>query len=199
MLVLQGHRKAGMEWALIALCAVIGVASFCFHTFASRWAFVFDTGSIAIMSVSYLIYAVRRFLRARWAGTTIAIAVLMSGFALVRYLPCPVGLLPITAAAGHPCLNGSMGYLPVIAAMAVIGGLLVARQHPAGKFLVSAALVFGLSLAVRSLDTELCALTVVWERALGTHAFWHLLNALALYLLMQAAIRHGASANAQAD
>ena len=189
----RASRPVVPETLLVLLCAIIGIGSFCFHTFATRWAFMFDTGSIAIMSVAYLIYAVRRFLGARWKGTVAAIAALMLGFALVRYIPCPVGLLPITAAAGHPCLNGSLGYLPVIAAMGIIGGLLAVRRHPAGRLLLGAALVFGGSLAVRSVDTEVCALTVLWGRARGTHALWHVLNAVAIYLLLRAAILYGGS------
>ena len=114
-------------------------------------------------------------------------------------IPCPAGLLPITAAAGHPCLNGSLGYLPVIAAMALIGGWLALRRHPAGRLLLGAALVFALSLAVRSLDTEVCSMTVLWGRARGTHSLWQLINSLAMYLLLRAAIRHGGKRSGRAE
>jgi hypothetical protein len=144
-----------------------------------------------VMSVAYLLYAMRRFVGTGWLGAAMSIAALMLGFALVRSVPCPAGLLPITAAAGHPCLNGSLGYLPVIAAMSLIGGWLALRGHPAGRLLLGAALVFGLSLVVRSLDTEVCATTVLWGRERGTHALWHVLNAFALFQLLRAAILYG--------
>lgn len=187
----RSTRPVTAEKLLVLLCATIGIGSFCFHTFATRWAFMFDAGSILAMSLAYLVYAVRRFLGAEWMGTVFAIAALMLGFVLVRFIPCPAGLMPFTAAAGHPCLNGSLGYLPVIAAMSFIGGWLAVRRHAAGGALLAAALVFALSLTLRSLDTELCATTVLFGRARGTHALWHLLNALALFLLLRAAIRHG--------
>lgn len=184
-------RGTGAEQLLVLLCATIGIGSFCFHTFATRWAFMFDVGSIMVMSVGYLIYAMRRFAGTGWLGAAMSIVALMLGFALVRLVPCPAGLLPITAAAGHPCLNGSLGYLPVIAAMSFIGGWLAVRGHPAGRLLLGAALVFGLSLAVRSLDTEVCTATLLWGRERGTHALWHVLNAFALFLLLRAAILYG--------
>ncbi len=107
----RAERPVMVEALLAAVCATIGIGSFCFHTFATRWAFMFDVGSIMVMSMGYLIYAMRRFAGTGWPGAALAIAALLLGFALVRLVPCPAGLLPITAAAGHPCLNGSLGYL----------------------------------------------------------------------------------------
>lgn len=184
-------RPLTAEALLVLLCATIGIGSFCFHTFATRWAFMFDVGSIMIMSIAYLVYALRRFAGVGWLGAAVSIAALMLGFALVRFIPCPAGLLPVTAAAGLPCLNGSLGYLPVIAAMSIVGAWLALKSHPAGRLLLGAAGVFGLSLAVRSLDTEVCAASVLVGRARGTHALWHVLNALALLLLLRAAIWYG--------
>lgn len=188
----RSSKRLSVEHALIGLAGTIGIASFLFHTTAARWAFVFDTGSIAVMSFAYLVYALRRFARANWASTVAALVVMGLCFPLVRLLPCPAaGLMPITAAAGHPCLNGSLGYLPVIAAMGLTGALLSARRHQAGRYILAAAAVFAASLAVRSVDTEICAASIVWGRARGTHALWHILNALAIYLLLAAAVRYG--------
>lgn len=184
-------RPLTAETLLVLLCATIGIGSFCFHTFATRWAFMFDVGSIMIMSIAYLVYALRRFAGVGWLGAAVSIAALMLGFSLVRFIPCPAGLLPVTAAAGLPCLNGSLGYLPVIAAMSIVGAWLALKSHPAGRLLLGAAVVFGLSLAVRSLDTEVCAASVLFGRARGTHALWHVLNALALLMLLRAAIWYG--------
>lgn len=107
----RATRPVTAEALLVAVCATIGVGSFCFHTFATRWAFMFDVSSIMLMSLAYLVYAMRRFVGAGWVGAAAAVAALFVGFSLVRLIPCPTGLLPVTAAAGHPCLNGSLGYL----------------------------------------------------------------------------------------
>jgi hypothetical protein len=40
----------------------------------------------------------------------------------------------------------------------------------------------------RTIDFEVCELTRVGGRALGTHFLWHVLNGTALYLLLRAAI-----------
>lgn len=178
------------EWSMVSLAGIVGIGSFCFHTTAARWAFVFDTGSIAVLSFAYLGYALRRFAGASWGMTLLGVALMAASFFLVRFLPCPgAQLLPITAAAGHPCLNGSLGYLPVIAAMAIVGAWLWQRDHGAGSLILGAAGVFLLSLVVRSIDTEVCGMSTLFGRARGTHALWHVLNAVAIYLLLVASVK----------
>jgi hypothetical protein len=54
------------------------------------------------------------------------------------------------------CLNGSLVYLPALAAMAVVGGLLAERKHPASPFILWAALIFAISVTFRSLDLAMC-------------------------------------------
>lgn len=182
------------EWGLVALVTAIGIGSFLFHTYATRWASVADTAPIGLFMLAYFAYAVRRFLGAGWLAT----AVWTAGFVVaLRYaadIPCVPGLLPITRAAGHPCFNGSLGYVPAFAALIGIGGLLLARGHAAGSLVLGAGVVFLASLALRTLDFEVCSATRLLGRLRGTHALWHLLNALTLFLLLLAAIRHGAVA-----
>ena len=116
-------------------------------------------------------------------------ALLLAALAGVRSLPCPHGLLPMTAAAGHPCLNGSPGYVPIVAAMAIVAVLLRLRAHPAWRGVALASLTFAVSLAMRTIDIEVCALTSLLGRPRGTHALWHLLNGLAVYFLLVTALR----------
>ena len=79
------------------------------------------------------------------------------------------------------CLNGSLVYLPALAAMAVVGGLLAERKHPATPFILWAALIFAVSVTFRSLDLAMCDAYQIQERKIGTHFAWHLLNGLALF------------------
>jgi hypothetical protein len=72
-----------------------------------------------------------------------------------------------------------------------IGTALGFRRHPAARYLLGAGSVFFVSMAFRTVDLEICALTHLAGRALGTHFLWHLLNATTLYLLLLAAVRHG--------
>lgn len=41
------------------------------------------------------------------------------------------------------------------------------------------------------MDRTLCEALSIGGYTLGSHLLWHLLNAVTLYLLMRAAIRHG--------
>jgi hypothetical protein len=51
--------------------------------------------------------------------------------------------------------------------------------------------VFLVSMTFRTLDLELCELTSLGGHLRGTHALWHALNAITLYLLLRAAILYG--------
>ena len=187
----QDSRGRGFEWLLVALLAAIGIGSFLFHTYATRWASVADTAPIGLFMIAYLGYAVRRFLGQSWLIVGLSLAVFLAAMRFAGHIPCVPGLLPITEAAGRPCFNGSLGYVPALAALAIVGVLLLIRAHPAGGLVTLAGMVFAISLVFRTTDFEVCAVTEVMGRARGTHAVWHVLNAVVLYLLASAAIRFG--------
>jgi Ceramidase len=182
---------AAVEWALVVLAALIGAGSFLFHTFATRWAVLTDVGAIFVFTVCSLGYALRRFFGASWLVVTVALAVFVGALAAFQRIPCDPGLLPVTAAAGRGCFNGTLGYAPVLIALAFYGSRLVLRGHPAGRVILSAAAVFALSMVVRTFDIEICALTQFFGRVRGTHALWHVFNAVTVYYLLAAAIRYG--------
>ena len=92
-----------------------------------------------------------------------------------------------------PCLNGSLFYLPALGAMIVIGLLLHERGHKAAPWVLWAAAIFAVSVTLRSLDLSLCERVVIDGRKLGTHFAWHVLNALALFLLLRASLAVGAT------
>jgi hypothetical protein len=184
-----GERR--MEWALVALVGIIGTGSFLFHTYATRWASVADTAPIGIFMIGYLGYAMRRFLHAPVLAAVLALGLFLVAMRHAGAIPCDPALLPITVAAGRPCFNGSLGYLPALAALVIIGGMLFVRRHAAGGLVWAGALVFGISLTFRTLDFEVCDHTLLLGRTRGTHALWHMLNAALLYMLLIAAIRHG--------
>lgn len=180
-----------IEWALVLLVGIIGAGSFLFHTYATRWASVADTAPIGIFMIGYLAYAVRRFFNAPYVIALLALGVFLAAMRYAALIPCDPALLPITVAAGRPCFNGSLGYVPALVALVLIGGALLIRSHAAGGLVFASALLFGVSLTFRTIDFEVCGLTSVLGRARGTHALWHVLNAVLLYLLLIAAIRHG--------
>ncbi len=151
--------------ALIAMVGAIGVGSFLFHTAATRWAWALDTGSIVVFPFAYLGFALRRFGNASWITIGACFGLMIAALAASRALPCSPDLLPVTAAAGRPCFNGSLGYLPVIAAMALVGGWLGMQEHPAARPIAAAAIIFAISLGLRTLDLELCGLTILLGKA----------------------------------
>ncbi|MDX2307779.1 MAG: ceramidase domain-containing protein [Hyphomicrobium sp.] len=186
-----GSSRRVVEWTLVALLFLIGFGSFLFHTYATRWASVADTAPIGVFMLAYLGYAVRRFLGASWVLTLVSLVTFVAAMRAVELMPCSGNLMPFTAAAERPCLNGSRAYLPALAALLIVGAVLLWRRHGASWFVLGAGVVFAVSLGFRTVDFEFCASTELFGRVRGTHAVWHVLNALVLYLLLRAAIIFG--------
>lgn len=180
--------------ALIALTFVIGIGSFLFHTYATRWASLADQIPIAVFMLAYFGFLLRRFLGLNWF---VALAGVAAFYAVLRYagsIDCRYSeLLPITAATGARCFNGSLGYTPAGVLLAGSSALLLIAGHPAWRALALAALAFAASLSLRTLDIEICEATRIAGRAWGSHFLWHILNALTLYLLLRAAVLYGAA------
>jgi hypothetical protein len=178
---------------LIVLVGVIGGGSFLFHTFATRWAGLADTIPIVVFMLAYLAYALRVYLGLGWISISLGLLGFFAAFQYAGTIQCRPGLISVMAAARGPCLNGTVGYVPGFLAMLGIGAALAFRRHPAARYLLGAGGVFLVSMALRTVDLEICPLTQIAGRALGTHFLWHLLNATTLYLLLMAAVRHGRS------
>lgn len=169
---LEWHRRARSDMTLLALIgvvALVGLGSFIFHTIATRGAALFDIIPIAVFICGYLLLALRRFLTLRVLP---ALAV-FAGFAIASNATSWV--VPADA------LNGSVSYAPALTALAVIGWLI--RHQTEGKPVLLAAVLFTMSLGLRSVDLLVCD-----AFPLGTHFVWHILNAVVLYLLVHAAM-----------
>lgn len=189
----RATRDALAEWFLVAVLFAIGVGSFLFHTFATRWAAVADVAPIGVFMFAYLGYALRRFLALPWLAVAAGLSVFAYAMQLADGIECRVTLVSVVEAARGPCLNGTAAYTPAFGAMLLIGLVLALQRHPAPRYLLGAAGVFLVSMIFRTIDFEVCALTRIAGRAIGTHFMWHILNATTLFLLVIAAIRHGAA------
>ena len=183
--------RGGAETTLVGLLFLMGLGSFLFHTFATRWAAIADTAPIGIFMVAYLAYALRRFLGWGWLRVVVGLAGFVAALKFAGDVRCGSGLLAATSAASGACLNGTAGYVPAYLAMLGIAGALVAAGHPAWRHFVLASIVFLASMAFRTIDLEICDATRFAGHALGTHFLWHVLNAATLYILAIAAICHG--------
>ncbi len=160
---------------LAFLIVIIGVGSFLFHTFATRWSALADVIPIGIFMLLYFVVASAWFLRLPLWGTAAATLGFIGLMWAVRTVPC----------TGTACMNGSIGYMPAFLALALIGGILVARGHPAGCGVLLSGALFAVSLAFRTVDRDTCG-----DLSIGTHSLWHLLNAVVLYGLARAAVLH---------
>ncbi len=193
----QRWRRSGANdpavLTLILVLVAVGFGSFAYHALATRGAALLDVVPIALFIHGYLLLALHRFLRlAVVAALGILVAFAAFSVALPRLAP-------------QAFLNGSVGYLPALAAMVAIGGLSLgparrshgpavlqpadesrreqARTGNIGRMLLGCAALFLVSLALRTVDLALCH-----QIPHGTHFLWHLLNAVVLYALLQAAI-----------
>src|SRR6185312_4441307 len=68
-----------------------------------------------------------------------------------------------------PCLNGSLFYLPALAALIVVGLILHERKQSAAPWLLWAAAILAVSITLRSLDLALCDKVLFQGRKVGTH------------------------------
>lgn len=167
-----GGESGSKDWpvlALIVVTAAIGFGSFIFHTVATRGAALLDTTPIAVFIYGYLWLALRRFLGLS-NGKAIGLVVAFGVLSFVEGALVPRG-----------ALNGSHAYLPAYAALVIVGWL--AAEQAQRRLLLSAAMVFALSIFFRSIDQALCQTLPI-----GTHFLWHTLNGMVLYLLLRAAI-----------
>lgn len=181
LLLRHAGRRDRPVALLAALVAIIGVGSFLFHTMPRRWTLLADVVPIQLFALGYFGLALNRFLGVRpWTAALAALAFLGACIALAS------GLAPLLPAG----MRGSAGYAGF--ALGLFGVAVAARLRGDGagaRRLALAGLVFSASLSFRSLDSALCA-----QLPFGLHWAWHLLNALLLYLLLRAAIRHAPAA-----
>ena len=172
LLALRLWRHSDREdWpalALIIVVAAVGMGSFVFHTVATRAAILADVAPIAVFIYGYLLLALVRFLHLRVAVVAAVV---------VAYAACAQAL----SALVPRLLNGSVGYLPALAALIAVA--LAASDQGTRRSLGLAAVVFAISLAFRTVDMAVCA-----GFPLGTHFVWHMLNAIVLYILLRTAI-----------
>jgi len=162
-------RRDLAQLALIGVVALVGLGSFLFHTMSTRGAALFDVIPIAVFIYGYFFLALRRFLGLR----VLPASALFVGFVIASNAT--------SWAVPAGALNGSVSYVPALAALAVVGWLI--RHQAEGKPVLLAAALFTMSLGLRSVDLLVCD-----AFPLGTHFVWHILNAVVLYLLLHAAI-----------
>lgn len=186
--------RSADHYLLIVLVFLIGLGSLAFHLFATQGTELADVIPIDVFMLVYLGFALNRFLGVPPGWTVLTLIGFAATVGLTMQVKCwggGIGFPDASVVGAGECLNGSLVYLPALGAMAVVGGLLWERGHPAGPLILWAALIFTFSVTLRSLDLALCDAYTVEGRKVGTHFVWHLLNGLALFLLLRASLEVG--------
>lgn len=187
------EQRSADHYLLIALVFLIGLGSLAFHLFATAGTELADVIPITVFMLVYLGVALNRFLSVPPGWTVLLVAGfagLMAAAAQVHCWDGGIGLAG-TAEGSKTCLNGSMSYLPALAAMIIVGMLAAERRHRAAPYVLGAAVVFIVSVLLRSLDFVFCDEVTIDGRDVGTHFMWHLLNAVVIFLLLRATLETG--------
>ncbi|MFQ6537730.1 MULTISPECIES: ceramidase domain-containing protein [Aphanothece] len=146
---------------LVVLVVAIGVGSTLFHTLATPWALLADVIPILLFQLTFLWIYLRQ--RAKLPpGPALG---LTAGFLIAT----------LASRGAGEVLNGSLAYGPTLLVLLAIGWH--DRRRRGSPWLLMAAGTFGLSLVLRTIDQWVCP----WQ-PVGTHLFWHLLNAVVLAL-----------------
>jgi hypothetical protein len=158
--------------AMIALLFAIGIGSFLFHTFATRWAGMADVIPMGLIILTFHIANMNRI-----AGWHPVLAVL--SFATYPALGWLVYQLPLDF------MGSTKSYLPILPMLLVYYNFHVRAGNAYAKYLIWAFLTFAMSMSTRIMDDHICDIFPY-----GIHWAWHILNALTLYLAFRAYI-HG--------
>ncbi|MEX3008887.1 ceramidase domain-containing protein [Hoeflea sp. TYP-13] len=158
------HRSAAVLFLGIWI-GIIGIGSFLFHTFATRWAAIADSVPILVFILAYLYLALRHFLGLPiWAGAVISLA----------FVPASIAVVPLIA----PMVGSSAGYVPALLTIFIVGFLMLGRDRRVAVGLLITAGIFLASIGFRIADEPVCKTFPI-----GTHFIWHMLNAVVLYRL----------------
>ncbi|MEO1002364.1 MAG: ceramidase domain-containing protein [Cyanobacteria bacterium J06638_7] len=146
---------------LTLLVVAIGLGSSLWHTFATSWALMADVLPILLFQLLFLWLYLRRHSTLGSAGALLLVALFL--------------LATLASRATPELLNGSLAYGPTLLVLLLLGWRDLRRMRRP-QLLVCGGL-FSLSLLLRSSDQLLCP-----QLPIGTHLFWHLLNAVVLAL-----------------
>jgi hypothetical protein len=197
LLLRPREERSADHYLLIGLVLLIGLGSLAFHLYATSVTELADVLPIGIFMLVYLGFALNRFLGVPvgWSALlVIGFTALMAADMQVKCWDGGIGVPGPEAQGVKPCLNGSLFYLPALGALIVVGLLLEEKRHRAAPYLLWAAAILAVSVTLRTLDMALCDRIVIEGRKIGTHFAWHVLNGLALFLLLRASLEGGLNA-----
>ncbi|WP_068080657.1 ceramidase domain-containing protein [Polycladidibacter stylochi] len=173
-------------WLAIILSGLIGVGSFLFHSFASSAAELSDVLPIWTFVVWYVLCCFLYLGNYKMNMKLIAILMGAGIAGMVLWLQLS-GALTTNGYhhTHHPAtlLNGSQQYLPAVISLYIFAFVCWRNFAKLAPSVITAALVFSVSLVFRSIDLHSCS-----HVPIGTHFVWHLLNGLMIALLLHSLV-----------
>lgn len=166
---LWGLSKKSKSFSLYLslLSLSIGVGSFLFHTFATKLTQLADLLPIFLFTLVFVYYTFAKVL-----SFSKSLSLGFSGLFVLLMILIEI-FVPKTF------LSGSMLYVPALLTLIVVAKVVYVRNHQLSKLYFSVASVFLISLFFRTIDQPICDIFPV-----GTHFLWHLLNGLAVGLMI---------------
>ncbi len=165
------HAVCAASKLALGLIVAIGLGSFAWHATGHPVAELADVIPIAGFALVFLHTVVHRVMGGSKSSALAACAGLLAAVIAVTLL------FPQR-------LNGSLAYLPLLIALAVLSLSLRYKAREFALILTMSTGVFFLSLIFRSVDLAVCP-----SFPRGTHWMWHVLNALVLALLFDGLLR----------
>lgn len=170
------RKSASRNWDVLVLAlliGIVGIGSFIFHTIATRAAALADVIPIAIFIHFGLGVFLYRVATAGLFGT------LMGVFGFIIF-GAGFGKFAVPYMAGY-----SAQYIPAALLLLGMSVYTLSAKIPVTKFFIAAFITFVFSLAIRSLDMEVCSYL-----PFGIHFMWHFLNAIVMYLVFKGVISY---------
>ena len=196
------EERSPDQFLLPVLVLFVGLGSLAFHLYADEGTALADVVPIGVFMLVYLGFALNRFLGVPAGFTVLFVIGFAAIMALTMQVQCGQGAIGFPGPElkdAKPCLNGSLFYLPALAALIVVGLVLHERKQSAAPWVLWAAAILAVSITLRTLDLALCDKVLIEGRKVGTHFAWHVLNALALFLLLRASLEGGPASLTQAE
>jgi hypothetical protein len=151
--------------ALVALVAVVGVASTIFHMAPMHWSLLLDVQAINLFVLWFMACFARWMLGFPWS-TSLA---MIPAFAAYAWL----------VKTGLPDFGlGLARFMPAALGLVALTGLLALRNDPAWQPFAGATAAFLLGAFFNRADGSLCG-----PLPIGTHFLWHALCGVTLFLI----------------
>ena len=172
--VLRREELNNKARALAFLLAMIGIASFLFHSVATAWAGALDVLLILLFTLLYIFVATEDFLGLPRRSALVVTLGYFPFSVVVEWLTLPLSFLGSTRI-----------YIPILVLITLYSLILYKKFPYLSRGLAIGALLLTISMLARSVDLPLCETIPT-----GTHFLWHVINAIMLAWMIEVYRRH---------